>query len=188
MSAQTGMDTSQLSGQWTLDPAHTRLEFAAKHAMITTVRGSFTEFSGTLRLDGEKPENSFASVTIQASSINTGQSQRDGHLQSNDFLDVPTYPEIHFQSTSISTTNTPGRYELRGDLTIKGETKPVELDVTFEGSAVDPFGDERVGFSATGQINRTEWGVSFNAPLEAGGVLVSEKIDLNIDVSATRAE
>ncbi|HEY0475044.1 MAG TPA: YceI family protein [Kribbella sp.] len=176
---------SELTGDYTIDPAHSRMGFVARHAMVAKVRGSFDEFEGTLHIDGEHPENSSGRVTIQAKSIDTRNSQRDDHLRSNDFLAMDEYPEITFVSTSVEPTGD-NTFKVTGDLTIRGVTKPVTLDVEFTGSATDPMGNLRIGFEASGVINRKDWGVSWNAALEGGGVLVSEKITLEIEISAIK--
>src|SRR3954454_14456827 len=176
---------TDLTGDYTLDPAHTRIGFVARHAMVTKVRGSFTEFEGTAHLDFQDPTKSSAKLTIQVPSITTGNGQRDEHLRANDFFDAPTYPEITFVSTAVEVTGE-DTFRLVGDLTIKGVTKSVAVDFEQSGSAKDPFGNTRVGFDGKAVINRTDWGVNFNAALETGGVLVSEKITLEFDVSAIK--
>lgn len=183
------MTTTQvdLSGDYDLDPAHTRLGFIARHAMVTKVRGSFKEFQGQLHVDAQDPARSSGTVRIVANSIDTGVQQRDDHLRSNDFFDMPTYPEIAFTSTSVQPDGS-DRFQVTGDLTIKDITKPVTLDVEFSGSAVDPYGNLRIGFEAKAIVNRKDWGVSWNAPLEAGGVLVGEKITFDIDISAIKRQ
>ncbi len=174
-----------LTGQYALDASHSRIGFVARHAMVTKVRGAFNEFEGTGYLDGENPANTKVSVTIQAASIDTRNEQRDGHLRSNDFLDMENYPEITFQSTEAKQLDDT-TFQLTGDLTIKGITKPVTVDFTFEGAAKDPFGNERVGFEGAVTINRKDWGVNWNAALETGGVLVSEKVTLEFELSAVK--
>jgi polyisoprenoid-binding protein YceI len=178
--------TSELTGTYTLDVAHSRLGFVARHAMVTKVRGSFTDFTGTAFLDAEDPANSHANVTIQVASVDTGNEQRDGHLRTNDFFDAETYPEITFVSTKAESLGD-DNYRLTGDLTIKGVTKEVAVDFEYTGVAVDPYGNQRVGFEGKTVINRKDWGVNFNAALETGGVLVSEKITLEFDVSAIKS-
>jgi polyisoprenoid-binding protein YceI len=178
--------TTQLTGTYTLDPTHTRLGFVARHAMVTKVRGSFTDFAGTAVLDAEDPTRSHAEVTIQVSSVDTGNAQRDEHLRTNDFFDAATYPEIRFVSTKAEALGD-DNYRLTGDLTIKGITKSVAVDFEFTGVVADPWGNQRVGFEGRTVINRKDFGVNFNAALEAGGVLVSEKITLEFDVSAIKA-
>ena len=178
--------TTQLTGTYTLDPTHTRLGFVARHAMVTKVRGAFTDFAGTAVLDAEDPTRSHAEVTIQVASVDTGNAQRDEHLRTNDFFDAATYPEIRFVSTKAESLGD-DNYRLTGDLTIKGITKSVAVDFEFTGVAADPWGNQRVGFEGKAVINRKDFGVNFNAALEAGGVLVSEKITLEFDVSAIKA-
>jgi polyisoprenoid-binding protein YceI len=174
-----------LSGTYTLDTAHTRIGFVARHAMVTKVRGSFKEFSGTGTLDAANPANSSLQVTIQAASIDTGNADRDNHLRSNDFFDMEQYPTITFVSTSVEPVSD-SVFRVTGDLTIKGVTKPVTVDFELTGSATDPYGNERIGLEGRATVNRKDWGVNWNAALEAGGVLVSEKVDLEFDVSAIK--
>ena len=178
-------DLSALTGTWTLDPAHTRIGFVARHAMVTKVRGSFNEFEGTAQVDGNDLNSSKVELTIKAASIDTRNEQRDGHLKSNDFLAMDEYPDITFVSTSISEGGE-GDVEITGDLTIKGTTKSVTVPFDFEGVATDPFGNQRAGFEGKTVINRTDYGVNFNAALETGGVLVSEKITLEFEISAIK--
>ena len=177
--------TQSLTGTYLIDPAHSRLGFVARHAMVTKVRGSFHDFTGTLTVDQTDPTSGSGELTIVAASIDTGNEQRDGHLRSNDFFDMDNHPEITYRSTGIEAVGD-DQFKVTGDLTIKGVTKPVTLDVEYTGSAIDPFGNTRIGLEATTVINRKDWGVSWNAPLEAGGVLVSEKVTLNIDISAIK--
>ena len=172
-----------LAGDYTIDVAHTRIGFSARHAMVTTVRGQFTEFEGTAHIDTANPSASSAKVSIRAASINTGQADRDGHLVSADFFDVETFPEITFVATAVARVDA-GTWTVTGDLTIKGVTRPVSIDFESNGSARDPFGNLRVGFEGSTTINRKDWGLTWNAALETGGVLVSEKIKLEFDVSA----
>ncbi|WP_329479184.1 YceI family protein [Kribbella sp. NBC_01484] len=174
-----------LSGDYTIDTAHSRVGFVARHAMVTKVRGSFDEFEGSIHIDGETPEKSSGKVTIQAKSINTRNSQRDDHLRSNDFLDMDNQPEITFASTGIRQTGD-AEFVVSGDLSIRGVTKPVEIAFEYTGTATDPFGNERVGLEGSVVINRKDFGVSWNAALEGGGVLVSEKVTLEIEVSAIK--
>jgi polyisoprenoid-binding protein YceI len=174
-----------LTGSYTIDPNHSRIGFVARHAMVTKVRGSFNEFEGSGYFDAENPANSRAELTIQAASIDTRNADRDGHLKSNDFFDMENYPEITFVSTSVEQVDAEN-YRVTGDLTIKGITNPVSVDFEYTGTAVDPFGNTRVGFEGKTTVNRKDWGVNWNAALEAGGVLVSEKVTLELEVSAIR--
>ncbi|GAA3396135.1 YceI family protein [Cryptosporangium minutisporangium] len=176
---------SDLTGDYTLDPAHSRIGFVARHAMVTKVRGAFNVFEGSAVLDGDNPEKSSAKVVIKAASIDTRNEQRDGHLRTNDFLDPETYPEITFVSTSAVVVDE-NNYELIGDLTVKGVTKSITIPFAFEGAAKDPFGNTRVGFEGSVTINRKDFGITWNAALETGGVLVSDKIVLEFEVSAIK--
>ncbi|WP_327070385.1 YceI family protein [Kitasatospora sp. NBC_01250] len=176
---------TELTGDYQLDPAHTRIGFVARHAMVTKVRGHFKEFEGSAHLDGSDPAKSTATVTIKTGSIDTGNEQRDGHLRTNDFLDAPNFPEIVFASTGIEALDG-DRYRLTGNLTIKDVTRPVSLDVEFDGSARDPYGNLRLGFEGSTTISRKDYGITWNAPLEGGGVLVGDKVVLEFDVSAIR--
>jgi polyisoprenoid-binding protein YceI len=176
-----------LTGTYAIDPAHSRIGFVARHAMVTKVRGSFNEFVGSGYFDAESPASSRVALTIKAASIDTRNADRDSHLRSNDFFDMETYPEITFVSTAVEQTRE-GEYRVTGDLTIKGVTKAVDVDFEYTGTAVDPFGNNRIGFEGTTTLNRKDWGVSWNAALEAGGVLVSEKVTLELEVSAIRTE
>jgi polyisoprenoid-binding protein YceI len=179
-------DFRTLTGTYTLDPAHTRIGFVARHAMVTKVRGQFNEFDGRTVIDGDAPANSSVQLTLQVASVDTHNAQRDNHLRTNDFLDVENYPTITFASTSIS-HEAGADFVVTGDLTIKDVTKSVTFPLEFTGAATDPFGNERIGFEGGVTINRKDWGVSWNAALETGGVLVSEKIALEFEISAIKA-
>jgi polyisoprenoid-binding protein YceI len=172
-----------ITGDYTLDVTHTRIGFSARHAMVTTVRGQFGDFEGTAHIDTADPAASSAKVSIRTASISTGQEDRDGHLRSADFFDVETFPEITFVTTGVTRTDAI-TWEVSGDLTIKDVTKPVTIEFESTGSAKDPFGNLRVGFEGSTTINRKDWGLTWNAALETGGVLVSERIKLEFDVSA----
>ncbi|MGW6278693.1 YceI family protein [Kribbella sp. NPDC055071] len=174
-----------LSGDYTIDTAHSRVGFVARHAMVAKVRGAFDEFEGSFHVDGENPENSSGQVTIQAKSIQTRNSQRDDHLRSNDFLDMDNHPEITFVSTGIKAAGE-GEFVVTGDLSIRGVSKPVDVTFEYTGTATDPFGNERLGLEGSVVINRKDWGVSWNAALEGGGVLVSEKVTLEIEISGIK--
>jgi polyisoprenoid-binding protein YceI len=176
---------TELSGTYTLDPAHTRIGFVARHAMVTKVRGAFNEFEGTAVLDGANPANSHVEVTIDAASIDTRNAQRDEHLRSNDFLAMQEYPKITFSSTGVRQVDDT-TFEVAGDLTIKGVTNSITIPFSFEGAAKDPFGNQRAGFEGSVTINRKDYGVTWNAALEGGGVLVSDKVTLEFEVSAVK--
>ena len=178
---------SALTGTYALDPTHTRIGFMARHAMVTKVRGAFNEFEGTAFLDGDDVSRSTASVTISAASIDTRQAQRDEHLRSNDFLAMDEHPTITFVSTAARRTGE-AEFELDGDLTIKGVTRPVTIPFTYEGTAKDPFGNTRVGFEGSVVISRKDFGVTYNAVLETGGVMISEKVTLEFEVSAVKTD
>jgi polyisoprenoid-binding protein YceI len=173
---------SDITGDYTLDPSHTRIGFSARHAMVTKVRGHFDQFEGTAHVDTATPANSSVTVTIEAASVTTGNEQRDGHLKTPDFFDIANYPQITFVSTNVERDGS--EWDITGDLTINGVTKSVTIPFEETGSAKDPFGNTRVGFEGDVTIDRTEWNLSFNAALETGGVLVSEKVKLEFDVSA----
>lgn len=174
-----------LTGDYQLDVAHTRLGFVARHAMVTKVRGTFKEFDGHAHLDAADPTKSSAELTIQVTSIDTGQEQRDGHLRTNDFFDAENYPQMTFKSTSAEQVDD-HTYRLTGDLTIKETTKPITIDFEHVGSAKDPYGNMRAGFEGAATINRKDWGLNWNAALETGGFLVSDRVVLEIDVSAVK--
>lgn len=176
----------ELAGTWTIDPSHSSLGFTARHAMVTNVRGQFDEFEGTGVIDTNDPSASSTTVVIQAASITTGSADRDGHLRSADFFDVETYPELRFASTSVELVDAE-TWRVAGDLTIKDVTRPVSVDFAFTGLARDPFGNLRAGFEGETAINRKDWGLEWNAALETGGVLVSEKATLEFEVSAIKA-
>ena len=182
---RTATRTETLTGTYAIDPAHSRIGFVARHAMVTKVRGSFNEFEGTGYLDADDPSRSHVELTIKAASIDTRNADRDNHLRSNDFFAMEQYPEIRFASTEVDRVGA-DRYRVTGDLTIKGVTRPVTVDFEVTGAAVDPWGNQRVGLDGTTTVNRKDWGVTWNAALEAGGVLVSEKVTLEFEVSAIR--
>jgi polyisoprenoid-binding protein YceI len=183
--ATTALD--DVSGHYDIDVMHSRLGFVARHAMVTKVRGSFTEFVGSFDLDASNWPASTAQITIQVASIDTGNEQRDGHLRTNDFFDAPNHPQITFTSTRVKQT-AEDTLAVTGDLTIKGTTKPVTVEFVYTGSAVDPYGNTRIGFEGISTINRSDFGIAFNATLDTGGVLVSDKITLEFDISAIKAQ
>jgi polyisoprenoid-binding protein YceI len=175
--APTGTRTT-----WTLDPSHTTVEFVAKHMMITTVRGRFAEFEGTIVADEATLGDSSVEVTFKAASIDSRSEQRDGHLRSADFLDVETYPEVTFRSTRVEGSKE--KFKVTGDLTIRGVTRPITLDVTFEGTGKDPWGGTRSSFSASGKFDRRDFGLTWNVALETGGILVSNEVKIQIEAQA----
>jgi polyisoprenoid-binding protein YceI len=182
--------TATAARTWKLDPAHTQVEFSARHMMFTTVRGLFTGVSGTVVIDEENPDNSRVEVEIDAKSIDTRVSDRDTHLRSGDFLDVEKHPEITFRSKRVkgAYAEAGDEFEVVGDLTIRGTTKEVTLEARFEGRGIDPWGGERAGFSARTKIDRREWGLKWNQALEAGGVLVGNEITIEVQAQAVPAE
>ncbi|MEZ0069828.1 polyisoprenoid-binding protein YceI [Streptacidiphilus sp. MAP12-20] len=176
---------SALTGTYVLDPAHTQIGFVARHAMVTKVRGAFKEFDGTLLLDGTDPSKSSAQVTIKAASIDTRNEQRDGHLRTNDFLDAPNHPEITFGSTRVEELDDT-HFRVTGDLTIKDVARSLSIDFEFQGSAMDPMGNLRVGFEGSTTVSRKDFGMTWNAALEGGGVLVGDKVVLEFEISAIK--
>lgn len=173
-----------ITGDYTLDASHSRLGFTARHAMVTKVRGQFTDFAGTAHVDANDPSASSVNVTIKTASVETGSPDRDGHLKSGDFFDAETLPEITFKSTSVERDG--ADWKVTGDLTIKNTTKAVTIPFEETGSARDPFGNLRIGFEGRTMISRKSWDLTWNAALETGGVLVSDKIVLEFDVSAIK--
>ncbi|MEU1281641.1 YceI family protein [Streptomyces sp. NPDC005805] len=174
-----------LSGEYTLDPAHTSIGFTVRHAMVTNVRGAFGAFEGTLNLDGGDPARSTASIDADIASIDTGIADRDAHLRGADFFDAETFPKMTFRSTSAEQLGG-DTYRITGDLTIRDVTRPLSVDLEFQGSATDVYGNERVGFEGGAEILRSEWGLTWNAALETGGVMVSDKVKLTFDISAIK--
>ena len=174
---------------WNIDPAHTLVEFAAKHMMITTVKGRFADVRGTITIDEAQPDRSSVEATLDAKSLDTRSEDRDKHLRSADFLDVEKFPVVTFKSRRIAgASNQQGKsFKVTGDLTIHGVTREVTLDTTYEGRGRDPWGGERVSFSADTKIDRRDFGLTWNAALETGGVLVSNDIKIHVEVQAVRA-
>jgi polyisoprenoid-binding protein YceI len=173
---------------WTLDQAHSLVEFSAKHMMITTVKGRFGSVAGTIVVDEQNPDRSKVEAEIDAASIDTRADQRDQHLRSGDFLDVEKYPKITFRSKRVQgTSKNPGdEFKVIGDLTIRGTTREVTLDAVYDGTGKDPWGGERVSFSATTKIDRRDFGLTWNQMLETGGVLVGNDIKIEIEVQAVK--
>ncbi|MFE5513606.1 MULTISPECIES: YceI family protein [unclassified Streptomyces] len=174
-----------LTGDYTIDPAHSSIGFTVRHAMVTNVRGGFAEHEGTLKLDGTDPGASTASIDVRIASVDTGIADRDAHLRSGDFFDAEQFPLMSFRSTRAEQLGG-DKYRITGDLTIKDVTRPLSIDLEFNGTATDVYGNERVGFEGSAEILRSEWGLTWNAALETGGVMVSDKVKLTFDISAIK--
>ncbi|MET9418518.1 YceI family protein [Streptomyces klenkii] len=175
-----------LTGDYTIDPAHSSIGFTVRHAMVTNVKGAFLEHEGTLHLDGADPSRSTAAIDVRIPSVDTGMKDRDAHLRGEDFFDAERFPLMTFRSTAAEQLGG-DRYRITGDLTIKDVTRPLAIDLEFNGSATDAYGMERVGFEGGAEILRSDWGLTWNAALEAGGVMVSDKVKLTFDISAVKA-
>lgn len=178
---------ASMSGQWRFDPEHTRVGFSAKHAMITTVRGAFNDVEGIIELDADNLSNSTVSVRLQSASVDTRNDKRDAHLRSPDFFDVENHPEIVFTSSTIDEVEE-GNFMVVGDLTIRDTTKQVAIPIELLGVERDPMGNLRAGFEATRRLNRRDYGLEWNLPMDRGGVLVSEKVTLEFEISAIKVE
>ena len=187
-STLAGVEPDVLRGTWSIDPSHSELGFKARHAMVDNVYGRFNEFSGTITIDPDDPSRSSAEVEIEAASIDTKNADRDNHLRTGDFFEIEKHPRITFRSTRVEAGDDEGEFKLRGELTIRGVTREVELDIEFQGVATDPFGNTRAGFVGETTVNRQDWGLTWNAPLEKGGFLVSDKVKLTLDVSAIKQQ
>ncbi|MFJ1971641.1 YceI family protein [Streptomyces sp. NPDC087903] len=183
--AAVNPELAALTGDYTIDPSHTTIGFVARHAMVTNVKGKFLDFTGSLHLDGGDPAKSTASLDVTMDSIETGSADRDGHLKSADFFKTDEFPTMTFRSTKAEALGGDD-YRITGDLEILGVTKPLTIDLEFNGAAKDPFGNDRVGFEGKAEILRSEFGLTWNAALETGGVLISDKIKLNFDISAIK--
>jgi polyisoprenoid-binding protein YceI len=183
----TAQPTATTLSQWRVDKAHTSVEFAVKHMMITTVRGRFTDVDGTVRADESDSTKSTIEVSIAAASLDTREPQRDAHLRSADFLDAEQFPSIAFRSTRIESLGK-DRLRVTGELTIHGVSKSVVLDVTDEGHGKDPWGGERRGFSATTQVDRRDFGLNWNQALEFGGWLVGNEVKITLDIQLVRQD
>jgi polyisoprenoid-binding protein YceI len=178
------------NSNWNLDTVHSGINFSVRHMVVSKVRGRFAKFSGTIALDENDLARSVVEATIDASSIDTGTAQRDEHLRSADFFDVEHFPQIRFRSTGIEKVGTEReteRYRLTGQLTIRDVSREIALDVEYGGRGKDPWGNERVGFSAKGAFDRKEFGLKWNQALETGGVLVSDRVELELELQAVRA-
>ncbi|MFE3325535.1 YceI family protein [Streptomyces sp. NPDC059176] len=185
-SREVGPALTAVTGEYTIDPAHSSIGFTVRHAMVTNVRGTFGEHEGTLHLDGSAPSASTAVIDVKIASIDTGIADRDGHLRSGDFFDAEQFPLMSFRSTRAEQLGG-DTFRITGDLTIKDVTRPLSIDLEFNGAATDVYGNERVGFEGSAEILRSDWGLTWNAALEAGGVMVSDKVRLNFDISAIKA-
>ena len=183
----TSTQTKTRTTTWKIDPAHSTVEFVAKHMMITNVRGRFPDVDGIIRFDEENITNSSVEATIQVATINTGNEQRDAHLRTGDFFLVEEYPTITFKSKRIEPKGGDD-YRIIGDLTMRGVTREVALDATFEGRGVNPWGAEVVSFFAKTTVNRKDFGLNWNVALEAGGVLVGDNIRIELNIQAARNE
>lgn len=183
MSAVRTVESSTVPqvGTWKIDQSHSDLRIIARHLMVAKVRGTFEDLDGTIVV-AEDPRESSVEIEAKAASVTTGTADRDNHLRSADFLDAEQYPLVTFRSTGIAPDG--DDWKLTGDLTIRGVTKPVTFDLSFEGAATDPYGNTKAAFAARGEIDRREWGLTWNTPLEGGGVLVSEKFRIEFDVEA----
>ncbi|MEO8850434.1 MAG: YceI family protein [Allobranchiibius sp.] len=180
-----GTTLNDLNGAYTIDPVHSQIGFVARHAMITKVRGSFTEFEGTAAT-GAGLRDAKIDLSINVVSVTTHDANRDGHLRTGDFFDVENFPTMTFHSSDATAVDG-NTLRVEGELTIKDTTKSITIDFDFNGAAKDPFGNERIGFEGSTVIARSDYGISFNAALETGGVLVSDKVTLQFDVSAIKA-
>jgi polyisoprenoid-binding protein YceI len=170
---------------WNIDPSHSAIAFSVRHMVVSKTRGRFTRWSGQLRFDAANPAASTVEVSIDPASLDTADAQRDAHLRSPDFFDVEKYPSASFRSTKVEVA-AGDRYRVTGDLAIHGVTKPVVLDVTYEGSGKDPWGGERAGFLASTAIDRKDFGLEWNKALETGGLLVGDKVELTLEIEAVK--
>jgi len=186
INAHAGDDLSPLAGPWEVDPTHSALEFVARYAVFTLVRGRFTSFAGTVGIDPLHLEATQIDVDIDATSVDTAMPERDAHLLSDEFFDVERHPKISFRSRG-ATVLAAGRYTVHGELTIRGITQPVRLDVDVFGRAPDVLGNPRLGLRAIAKVQRAEWGITWNAPVPGGGVALAETVDLELDVSLVPA-
>jgi polyisoprenoid-binding protein YceI len=172
------------AGTWTVDPVHSRVGFVARHMMVSKVRGSFTDYTAEVTV-AEAPLESKVTAVVQMASIDTGNGDRDGHLRTNDFFDIEQFPEMSLVSTGFAGDGTD--VTMTADLTVKGITKPVEFELEVEGPAQDPWGGTRIGVTATATINRKDWGIEWNAALETGGVMLGDKIQIDLDLQLVKA-
>src|SRR5919109_1350472 len=180
----TAVRTAVPTGTWKVDPAHSNVEFSVKHLGIATVRGKFNDFEGTLEI-GDDLDSARAHGTVQTASVYTNEDQRDNHLRSQDFFHAEAHPELSFESTAIRPIDD-DTFEIEGDLTMRGVSRPITLNAEVQGTESDPWGNERVGLEVTGQLNRGDWGMTFNQALGSGNVLVSDRVKLSLDISAVK--
>jgi polyisoprenoid-binding protein YceI len=180
----TATVTAVPTGTWKIDPAHSSVEFSVKHLGIATVRGNFNEFEGTLEV-GDDLESARAYGTVQCASVSTNEDQRDNHLRSEDFFHAEVHPELSFASTAIRPVDD-DTFEIEGDLTMRGVTRPITLRAELQGTESDPWGNERVGLEVTGQLHRGDWGMTFNQALGSGNMLVSDRVKLSLDISGVK--
>ncbi len=178
--------TQQAISTWSIDPVHSIVEFAVKHMMVSTVKGRFRTVEGVLHVDEAVPSRSSVSATIDVASVDTGVEQRDAHLRSDDFFNAERFPKLTFQSTKIEQDG--GAWKMTGDLTIRGVTRSVVLDVAFEGRGVDAYGNDRAGFTADTKISRRDFGVNWNGLIEAGGVVVGDTVRISLNIAAVRQD
>lgn len=186
MATQFAPSDTAAATTWKIDPSHSHIEFAVKHLMIATVKGRFNGVNGSVQITGDDPATAHVDVSIDVATIDTREGQRDAHLRSADFFDAAKFPTLTFHSTAVTGVTSDG-FTLTGDLTIHGVTKPVSLNVAHEGRAADPWGGQRAGYSATGKIKRSDFGLSWNQVLEAGGVVVSDDVKIALDVELVKA-
>ncbi|AZU62665.1 YceI family protein [Neobacillus mesonae] len=172
--------------KWNVDPAHSSIDFAIRHMMVSKVKGTFETFEASIEADVEDLTTASIEFSVDVNSISTRNQDRDNHLRSADFFDVEHFPKMTFKSTQI-VKKSPGEYEITGDLTIRGTTKPETFMVSYEGSGKDPWGNEKAGFEAHGSISRSEYGLTWNAALETGGVLVADQVQISLEIQASNA-
>lgn len=175
------------NAKWSIDTPHSEIAFRVKHLMISTIRGKFTEFDADIKVAGDDFSTAHVDVWINAASIDTNDPKRDAHLRSADFFDTEKFREIKFISTSLDKTSKENLYTLSGELTMKDVTRPIQLEVDYHGSNVDPWGKEKAGFTVHGKIDRKEWGLTWNQALETGGVLVGDEISISCEIQLVRS-
>lgn len=184
IAASTSTGTQPAASTWSIDAAHSNVEFAVKHMMVSTVKGRFGAVEGTFEIDEAAPERSRIEASVDVASVDTGAEQRDAHLRSDDFFNVEAYPKMVFRSTNVERDG--DDWKMTGDLTIRDVTRPVALDVEFDGRGTDAFGNDRAGFTAKAKINRRDFGVNWNGVIEAGGVVVSDTVKIVLNIAAVR--